>query len=138
MMLRIRPTIILFGDSITQQGFSVAASTTATTATDTDTTTTVTVEQKPGWVGLLSNTYTRRADVLNRGFSGYNTRHAIDMLPFVFGEDAAIDGDGTPTLMVAIFFGANDAALPGKQDHPQHVPIDEYEENLRTIVKTIR
>jgi isoamyl acetate esterase len=31
-----------------------------------------------------------------------------------------------------VFYGANDAVLPGQ---PQHVPLDEYKENLKTIVQ---
>ena len=116
MLSKIRPSIVLFGDSITQQGFSYNSS-------------------SPGWAGLLANAYTRRADVLNRGYSGYNTRHAIDILPSVFGPegDSAV---GRP-LFITVFFGANDAQLPGEREHSQHVPIDEYEDNLRKIVQAI-
>ena len=109
-MIMSRPTILLFGDSITQQGFSIG--------------------QSPGWVGLLSNAYTRRADVLNRGYSGYNTRHALKLIPTIF--EAGMD-----PLFVTVFFGANDASLPGDREHNQHVPVDEYEQNLRTIVTDI-
>jgi isoamyl acetate esterase len=108
--LRIRPAILLFGDSITQQSFGV--------------------DGKIGWASLLSSDYTRRADVLNRGFSGYTTRHALEMIPRVFGTPS---GDGI--LFCTIFFGANDAAVPGQL---QHVPIEEYGENLVKIVKSIR
>lgn len=116
MMIRgMRPTIALFGDSITQQGFSYGV-------------------DSPGWAGLLASAYTRRADVLNRGFSGYNTRHAVDILPSVFGPDLSHVGQ---PLFVTVFFGANDSSLPGDRQHNQHVPIDEYEDNLKTIVKEI-
>lgn len=108
--LRIRPAIVLFGDSITQQGFGW--------------------EGASGWVSLLSSAYSRRADVLNRGFSGYNTRHALDILPRIFGEPSQ---EGV--LFCTVFFGANDAALPGER---QHVPLDEYGENLGKIVTSIR
>lgn len=120
MIVRARPSIILFGDSITQQGFSGSTTTTS-----------------PGWVSLLSNAYARRADVLNRGYSGYNTRHALDILPSVFGSNDGSKPDDD-VLMVTVFFGANDSSLPGDREHCQHVPIDEYESNLRTIVNSIR
>ncbi len=55
-----RPKFILFGDSITQRGFD------------------------NGWVASLANHYIRKADVFNRGFSGYNTRWAKHLLPTVF------------------------------------------------------
>mmetsp|Transcript_117 Transcript_117/g.221 ORF Transcript_117/g.221 Transcript_117/m.221 type:complete len:260 (-) Transcript_117:84-863(-) len=120
MMLRMsRPTIVLFGDSITQQGFAFSDG------------------NSPGWAGLLANAYTRRADVLNRGFSGYNSRHAMDILPSVFGSSSDSSLVGRP-LFVTVFFGANDASLPGDREHCQHVPVDEYEGNLRKIVQAIR
>lgn len=89
-------------------------------------------------MSLLSNAYARRADVLNRGYSGYNTRHALGVLPSVFGPDCGPDDESDGVLMVTVFFGANDASLPGDREHCQHVPIDEYEENMRKIVKSIR
>jgi isoamyl acetate esterase len=124
--LRLRPSIILFGDSITEFGFGRAND-----------------SADIGWAGLLASAYTRRCDVLNRGFSGYNTRHALDVLPRVFGDlanDATTEIPRTPTshhelLFCTVFFGANDAALPGE---PQHVPIEEYQANLNNIVQEIR
>jgi lysophospholipase L1-like esterase len=116
MIIRARPSIILFGDSITQQGFRGSSASTSL-----------------GWVSLLSNAYTRRADLLNRGYSGYNTRHVLDILPAVFGECGQDN-----VLMVTVFFGANDASLFRNGENCQHVPIDEYEDNLRKIVTTIR
>jgi len=119
---RIRPAIVLFGDSITQFGFGVKG-------------------QDVGWAGLLAAAYTRRADVLNRGFSGYNTDHAVELLPRVFTgpllpptDDDDVRGDGG-VLFCTVFFGANDAALPG---HPQHVPIEKYTANVASIVTSIR
>lgn len=121
MIVRNRPSIILFGDSITQLGFSGSSSTSS-----------------PGWVSLLSNAYARRADVFNRGYSGYNTRHAMDthFLSSVFGSADGKQSDSV--IMVTVFFGANDASLPGDREHCQHVPIDEYESNLRKIVESIQ
>lgn len=112
--LRIRPAIVLFGDSITQQGFGV--------------------DGKVGWASLLASDYSRRADVLNRGFSGYNTQMAVELLPSIFpGVGEKEDSNGI--LFCTIFFGANDAALPGER---QHVPMEEYAKNLGTIITSIR
>lgn len=113
--LRIRPAIILFGDSITQQGFGYG-------------------ERGVGWASLLARDYSRRADIFNRGYSGYNTRMAVEeLLPNneVFGTPPGDNG----VLFCTVFFGANDAALPGER---QHVPIEEYGSNLAKIVTTIR
>jgi lysophospholipase L1-like esterase len=81
----LRPYFVTFGDSITQRGFA------------------------PGWTGQLADAYQRRADVINRGYSGYNSRWALQLLPRVFPQPAP--GSPAPRL-VTIFFGANDAALP--------------------------
>jgi hypothetical protein len=59
-----RSTFILLGDSLTQQAFT-----------------------RGGWGQLIGDLYVRRADVLNRGYSGYNTRWALQLLPFIFTED---------------------------------------------------
>ncbi|ACI65491.1 predicted protein, partial [Phaeodactylum tricornutum CCAP 1055/1] len=107
---RLRPSIVLFGDSITEQAFGV--------------------DGNVGWASLLAAAYSRRADVLNRGFSGYNTSHAVELLPRVF--TGPLD---SPPLFATVFFGANDAALPGE---PQHVPPDDYERNIETIVAHLR
>jgi len=105
-----QPSIILFGDSITQQGFGV--------------------EQSVGWAGLLSAAYSRRADVWSRGFSGYNTRHALSEFDGVFEALPS-----TNILFATVFFGANDAVLKGEK---QHVPFEEYGENIKTIIEKIR
>ncbi|XP_074381674.1 GDSL esterase/lipase At5g62930 isoform X3 [Apium graveolens] len=106
----MRPQIVLFGDSITQQSFSLGA-----------------------WGAALADTFSRKADVLVRGYGGYNTRWALFLLHHIFPLDAA-----TPPLAVTIFFGANDAALSGRTSERQHVPVEEYKENLRKIVHHIK
>jgi lysophospholipase L1-like esterase len=105
---RVRPAIILYGDSLTQFSFG---------------------EYGGGWASLLSAAYQRRADVFNRGFSGYNTRHALDMVPKVF---APAEGG---IVFATVFWGANDASLPGER---QHVPVEEYGENLSKMILSIR
>uniref|UniRef100_A0A0E0C3C1 SGNH hydrolase-type esterase domain-containing protein n=1 Tax=Oryza meridionalis TaxID=40149 RepID=A0A0E0C3C1_9ORYZ len=49
-------------------------------------------------------------------------------------EDAAADAD--PAAVVTVFFGANDACLPDHRHSMRshmHVPLDEYQANLRAI-----
>lgn len=60
---QLRPAFLLFGDSITQRGGAVG-----------------------GWAARLAERYTRRADVVNRGYSGYNTAWATHLLPLVFPQ----------------------------------------------------
>jgi lysophospholipase L1-like esterase len=50
----------------------------------------------------------RQADILLRGYSGYNIAWAQHLVPALFPMDAAVK----PSL-VTVFFGANDAALAG-------------------------
>ena len=97
------PQILLFGDSITEG---------ATTFTS-----------------KLTKLYSRRCDVLNRGFSGYTTTLALRILPQFFPNDHPTH---VPRVrLMTVFFGANDACVPGET---QHVPIDLFRENLERIV----
>ncbi|KAJ6637492.1 Isoamyl acetate-hydrolyzing esterase 1 like, partial [Pseudolycoriella hygida] len=67
------------------------------------------------------------ADIITRGFSGYNTRWYKMMLPKI------LDSINTKDIScVTIFLGANDCSLP-KSD--QHVPVVEYQENLEAMVE---
>jgi lysophospholipase L1-like esterase len=108
MNIHLRPSILLFGDSLTQFGFGVNG--------------------QIGWASLLSAAYTRRADVRNRGYSGYNTEHALQVLPRIFVANENV-------LFYTVFLGANDAAVPGES---QHVPLNTFGENLQTIITNIR
>ena len=82
----------------------------------------------------MQSTYSRRADVLSRGFSGYNTRHALNILLSVLTDCGAGTGR-SGVLFYTLWFGANDAALPGTQ---QHVPVEEYASNIKKMVELIR
>lgn len=109
------PSILLFGDSITQQSFSPG-----------------------GWGARLADHYVRRADVQNRGYSGYNTRWALQLLGKLFPPAAEGVATSTAPCLVTVFFGANDAALPDQGSARQHVPLAEYKDNLRAIVAAVR
>jgi lysophospholipase L1-like esterase len=114
---RLRPALLLFGDSLTQYGFGTA-------------------DCEIGWCSLLAAAYTRRCDVLNRGFSGYNTRHALEILSRILDDNTGRPADANHQLLFCtVFFGTNDAAIPGE---PQHVNIEEYERNMDAIVTQIR
>ncbi|KAM0874336.1 hypothetical protein ACQ4PT_037495 [Festuca glaucescens] len=103
----MRPRLVLFGDSITEQSFASG-----------------------GWGAALANHFGRQADVVLRGLSGYNTRWALKVL------DRAMEGaanESADPAAVTVFFGANDASLPDQQQAHQHVPLEEYQTNLRAI-----
>lgn len=71
-----------------------------------------------------------QADVVLRGLSGYNTRWALKVLPRAMEGAAAAGAD---PAAVTVFFGANDASLPDQVQAHQHVPLQEYQSNLRAI-----
>ena len=93
--------IFLFGDSLTQYSFS---------------------PQEGGWGASIADHFQRRADVINRGFSGYNTEWAKLILPQLLSSQDQAD-------VVVIFFGANDASL--REINPkQNVPLSNFKSNL--------
>ncbi|XP_043707832.1 GDSL esterase/lipase At5g62930 [Telopea speciosissima] len=106
----MRPQIVLFGDSLTGQSFS-----------------------RGGWGAALADTYSRKADVLVRGYGGYNTRLAMFLLHHIFTPECT-----NPPVATTIFFGANDAALLGRNSERQHVPVEEYKENIRKMVHHLK
>ncbi|XP_020652261.2 isoamyl acetate-hydrolyzing esterase 1 homolog [Pogona vitticeps] len=107
--LLLRPRIVLFGDSITEFSF-----------------------EENGWGASIAHRLARKCDVLNRGLSGYNTRWAKIVLPRLVNKDSI-----AKTVAVTVFFGANDSAL--KDVNPkQHVPLDEYADNLRAMIQYLK
>ena len=96
------PQLILFGDSITQKS-------------------------DLSFAGPLQQHYARKADVVNRGFNGYTSKLALDILPKFFPTTQQAD-----VRIMTVFFGANDACLPGSA---QHVPINEYAACIRCILQ---
>ena len=103
LSLTSRPRVVLFGDSLTQRGF-----------------------EEQGWASALCDYYTRRADVLNRGYGGWNSRWARFVAADLLAPAAPRDG-AKPHHVVAVWFGANDAAAPTER---AHVPLAEYGQNL--------
>lgn len=108
----MKPSIICFGDSLTQMGFNPSIN---------------------GWIANLQNFYIRKATVVNLGFSGYNTR----WLKLMIKDTIPVDYSslGSDILFTTIFLGANDAAL---KPSVQHVPLNEYRENLMFFVDHLR
>ncbi|KAF2126188.1 SGNH hydrolase [Dothidotthia symphoricarpi CBS 119687] len=96
----------LFGDSITQDSFN---------------------EQR-GFSSVLQAAYIRKLDVVNRGFSGYTTRQALQVLPSIIPSPEV-----ARIRFLTIFFGANDSSLPDAPNK-QHVPMEEYKANLEKII----
>ena len=109
-----RRTLVLFGDSITQMSFGTE-----------------------GFGAMLADVYARRLDVLNRGFSGYNTRWARYYFDTIFGEKSEhAPAPEDRHKLVIVFFGANDASLESLNKR-QHVPIKEYHQNLKWMCQCL-
>lgn len=102
---RVYPQLLLFGDSITQGASQTVQA----------------------W---FSEWYSRRLDVLNRGFGGYTAPLGLKAMEQFFPTVAPSPKHPRIRLMT-VFFGANDACLPGTS---QHVPLREYKDSLRGII----
>ncbi|KAG7663870.1 IAH1 [[Candida] subhashii] len=105
---------ILFGDSITQ--FSCA---------------------QDGGYGLtpaLQSEYVRKLDVINRGFTGYNSDHARLVLPKIL--EAESNEQKNNIKVMTIFFGTNDAfQVEDDFNKIQAVPLNRYQENLCAMIE---
>lgn len=109
-----RGKIILFGDSITQMSFSAADC---------------------GWGAWIADRYQRRCDVLNRGFSGYNSDWFLKFAATDEGKTDLFDHDNVK--LVTVFFGANDAS-DLKLNPRHHVPVERYKSNIKEIASLAR
>ncbi|KAK7373927.1 hypothetical protein VNO80_07349 [Phaseolus coccineus] len=105
-----RPQFVLFGSSIVQFGF-----------------------YGEGWVANLAHVYARKADIINRGYSGWNTRRALQVVEKVFPKDARVQ----PSLVI-VYFGGNDSSFPDPSGFGTGVPLEEYVENLKKIINHIK
>ncbi|CAL0328288.1 unnamed protein product [Lupinus luteus] len=105
----VRPKFVLFGSSIVEYGFH------------------------EGWAATLAHLYGRQVDVVLRGYAGWNSRGGLRILDRIFPKHATQQ----PSLVI-VYFGGNDATLPQEDGHGSHVPLKEYNENLRKILTHLR
>lgn len=96
--------IVCFGDSLTQRGWE---------------------PQNNGWVASLASAYTRKLEVRNRGFSGYNSKWCVKLLPKL--------KEASKVELLIIFIGVNDSVLPVNE--LQHVTLEEYRANLHALIR---
>lgn len=81
-------------------------------------------------MALLAHWWERRFDVVNRGFSGYNTRWLLPLVDKLFTPDEEAE-----TKLVTIFLGANDCVLPGHAQHGQlHGPCFDSWRSQRVVL----
>lgn len=118
--MTLRRAIYLFGDSITDFGGAAANSPRFLESKDSG----------PGWGDLLREVFSRRADVIARGFVGYNTKWFLEQdCHKTFSQNL-----GEPLLCV-LMLGSNDSADPKKNSLNQGVPPEDYRVNLQEIAK---
>ncbi|RZC84406.1 hypothetical protein C5167_047187 [Papaver somniferum] len=100
-----RPQFVLFGSSIVQLSY-----------------------RNGGWGAVLADIYSGKADTFLRGYNGWNSRLALEVVNQVFPKDAAVQ----PSLVI-VYFGGNDSVAPHPTRFGPHVPLLEYIENMRKI-----
>ncbi|XP_026458935.1 GDSL esterase/lipase CPRD49-like [Papaver somniferum] len=100
-----RPQFVLFGSSIVQLSY-----------------------RDGGWGAILADIYSRKADIVLRGYNGWNSRRALEVIHQVFPKDVAMQ----PSLVI-VYFGGNDSVAPHPTGLGPHVPLPEYIENMRNI-----
>ncbi|XP_047328893.1 GDSL esterase/lipase CPRD49-like [Impatiens glandulifera] len=105
-----RPQIVLFGSSIVQLSFS-----------------------NGGWGSILADVYSRTADIVLRGYYGWNSSRAVQVLDQVFPQD-----ETTQPSLVIVYFGGNDSMGPHSSGLGPHVALTEYVENMRKIATHIK
>ncbi|XP_019413300.1 PREDICTED: GDSL esterase/lipase At2g38180-like isoform X2 [Lupinus angustifolius] len=101
----LRPTFVLFGSSIVEYSYF------------------------EGWGATLAHLYARQVDLIMRGYAGWNSRNALQILDRVFPKNATQQ----PSLVI-VYFGGNDATNPRPGGNGPHVPLEEYKENMKKIV----
>jgi isoamyl acetate esterase len=97
--------VMLIGSSMTQKAFDVTFQ---------------------GFGIGLADWYSRIADIIVRGQSGYNSRWTLQGLPEIIGPYKAD--------ITTIFLGNNDATTVGGQ----FVPLDEFQVNVMKIIEMLR
>ncbi|CZT42107.1 related to IAH1 Isoamyl acetate hydrolytic enzyme [Rhynchosporium secalis] len=80
-----------------------------------------------GMAAELQAAYVRRFDVINRGYSGYNTDHALDII-----TRALPTPQQASVKFLTIWFGANDSNTNPTQG--QYVPPSSFRQNLLEII----
>ncbi|KAI9829856.1 MAG: hypothetical protein M1819_005954 [Sarea resinae] len=104
------PKIILFGDSLTERSFESVNN---------------------GFGKVLTAYYAGWAD----GFPGQFRYNSTWLRNFFMGIIGTLESmNSCPPLFITVFLGANDACLPPTS---AHVPLPEFEANLRYYVDTI-
>ncbi|KAG9147759.1 hypothetical protein Leryth_018809 [Lithospermum erythrorhizon] len=103
-----RPKFVLFGSSIVQFSFIYQ-----------------------GWGAILADLYSRRADIILRGYAGWNSTRALQVMQEVFPLDAVEQ----PSLVI-VYYGGNDSKGPTQPGF--HVPLPQYVTNMEHIIAHLK
>ncbi|KAF9103901.1 hypothetical protein BGX27_010318 [Mortierella sp. AM989] len=87
-----------------------------------------------GWLGHLADEWAGRADIALRGFPGYNTHWVKAIFPDLLHQESK-STSVAPVKLVIIALGTDDASLPNTR---QHVALEAYKDNLRSLITSIR
>ena len=91
-------------------------------------------------IPMTARTLAAAVDVINRGFSGYNSSWIAARLDQLLPLPAAAPRPAQPHVhplpLATVFLGANDAALA--EFSGQHVPLSTYEANVRIRLSSRR
>lgn len=110
------PAIFCIGDSLTAYGNDVAVR---------------------GWMAQLADRVRMRADVINRGSAGFNTRMALDYFSAPEAYALVVEAVRAGRChFVTLCFGGNDAAPP-EVNAWQAVPLDEYGRNMLRLIDMV-
>ncbi|GME70987.1 unnamed protein product [Ambrosiozyma monospora] len=85
----------------------------------------------------LSEAYTGKMDILQRGFGGYTSKHAIQMISGILDEEHDSKPAAEQIKLAYFYFGSNDARLMGSlgpTKNLEHVPIDQFAGFSRSTV----
>ncbi|KAJ3006344.1 UNVERIFIED_CONTAM: hypothetical protein HDU68_004148 [Siphonaria sp. JEL0065] len=83
-----------------------------------------------GWGTLLAQKYSRKMQVITRGFSAYTSYW---LLPAI---RPLIKNSVKHPKLITLLIGTNDSTIKGKSR--QHVPLEMYRENIFALVKTLK
>ncbi|KAJ8907541.1 hypothetical protein NDN08_007652 [Rhodosorus marinus] len=105
-----RKRVLFLGDSLTQNGMN---------------------QELCGFVGSFAHAYQRHADVVLRGYSGYNTTMVMDRI------DSILVGVPRILHLCVICLGANDAAIIGAGTN-NDVDVETYTKNLKQLILLLK
>ncbi|XP_076948268.1 GDSL esterase/lipase CPRD49-like [Bidens hawaiensis] len=77
----------------------------------------------------LATLYARKADIFVRGYAGWNSTQALQVIREVFPTN------DLPPSLVIVYFGGNDVALEGASSH---VELSKYVKNMTTIAEYLQ